>query len=178
MCCGRTRWADAHRARAHTVSLAALQMQMSTPTRKTSLVTSMLSDRHCALQCIQAITRLHRGDTRTDSYFARCVYYKICIPYGTQSGSPLAPSTTEHIEGHPFWRTSASSFRTVAVPMAPHSHPAANRAEERDEGQKGKKKKSKAKGRSRFGDHDAFVCARLCTLQACDQHLDAGADRF
>jgi len=138
----------------------------------------MLSDRHCALQCIQAITRLHRGDTRTDSYFARCVYYKICIPYGTQSGSPLAPSTTEHIEGHPFWRTSASSFRTVAVPMAPHSHPAANRAEERDEGQKGKKKKSKAKGRSRFGDHDAFVCARLCTLQACDQHLDAGADRF
>lgn len=68
---------------------------------------------------VQAIVRLSRGDSRTAAYFSRCVYYQIMIPYGTQSGSPLTPSTSEHIEGHPYWQNSASSYRTIAIPMSP-----------------------------------------------------------
>ena len=68
---------------------------------------------------IKAIVRLTRADSRTSAYFSRCVYYKIMIPYGTETGSPLTPSTSEHIEGHPYWQHSPSSYRTIAIPMSP-----------------------------------------------------------
>ena len=122
---------------------------------------------------IQTISRLKKGDTRTDSYYARCIYYQIRIPYGTQVWSPLTPSTSEHIEGHPYWQTCASCYRTIAVPMSPLDHPvsASMRApahsaklESPETGLiKKKEKKKKYKGRSRFGQ-GAYTAAELCAV--------------
>jgi len=55
----------------------------------------------------------------TLDYFARCIYYEILIPAGSVEGSPLAPSVNEHLEGYPWHKTSASSYRTVAIPAYP-----------------------------------------------------------
>ena len=125
------------------------------------------------VEVIQTISRLKKGDTRLDSYYARCIYYQIRIPYGTQVWSPLTPSTSEHIEGHPYWQTSASCYRTIAVPMSPLDHPvsasmrAPAQSAKLESPQTGlikkKEKKKKYKGRSRFG-HGAYTAAELCAV--------------
>jgi hypothetical protein len=83
---------------------------------------SLLQRFKAKVNMLKVVSKLSKGDARTDSYFARCIYYQINIPYGTQYGTPLAPSTCEHIEGHPYWKESNSSFRTIAVSLFSHSN--------------------------------------------------------
>ena len=113
---------------------------------------------------VQSIARLSRQDGHSESYFARAVSYQVMIPYGTQSGNPIFPSTSEHLPGHPFWKDSDSSFRSIAVPISPYEHPAAQRPDTRDasDGKVGGKKKT-VKGRSRFG-YGAYSAKELCAV--------------
>ena len=109
------------------------------------------------------ISRLSKGDGRTDSYFARSIYYQIMLPYGVQSGSPISPSTSEHIQGHPFWKDSPSSFRTIAIPMSPYDHPLSASMRPKVTEKEKKKKRKNLKGRSRFG-HGAYTANELCAV--------------